>query len=140
MILVIFFEFSQTVPTLKTSFLAALNSVVARSLKYYKKGKKCYSKIVSVLEVMLMNYQGEIEQDILEKVLGMLLKFQLNGNINQDKDLMTRIEVVSLVKLIFEFKATGRLYNLSEAIFGNFTIVQPLTLLADRTAEENSHR
>lgn len=96
MILVIFFEFSQTIASLKKSFLTALNSVVARSLKYYKKGKCCYSKIVSILEVVLMNYKGDIEQDILEMVLDVLLKFQLNGNINQDKDLMARIEVVSI--------------------------------------------
>jgi hypothetical protein len=37
MVLVIFFEMSQSIPTLKENFMTALNSVVGRSLKYYKR-------------------------------------------------------------------------------------------------------
>ena len=96
MVLVIFFEFGQQVGSLRVSFLAALDSVVIRALKYYKKKLIVYSKVVGLIELLLANCNGDVDQQVLESVLGVLLKFQLNGNVSQDKDLMARVEVVSL--------------------------------------------
>ena len=40
---------------MRVSFLAALDSVVIRALKYYKKKLIVYSKVVGLIELLLAN-------------------------------------------------------------------------------------
>ena len=70
--------------------------MVTRSLKFHKKGVHVFRKITATFEFLVANYQTGISSDMAQKMLSVLLRLQLNGNVAQDKDLIARIEVVSV--------------------------------------------
>ena len=57
MILVVFFEFGAEVEAIRPSFFAAMDSLVARALKFHKKGQSVYKKTVATLEFLVANFQ-----------------------------------------------------------------------------------
>lgn len=106
--------FGGDIKAIRLNFLSALDRVSAKSLKFYKPENPVYKKIFGLINLILLQYseekvggeEGDFVFDLeeLEQILKIVLRFELNGNIEKEEDLNYGIEEVRLFFLIFSLK------------------------------------
>lgn len=93
---------------IRKNLLSALDTVSSKSLKFYKSGKPVYEKIFGLIDLILSSYyeekqelkkEFEFDPEELKILLGVVLRFELNGNISKVEKLNDHREEVRLIKL-----------------------------------------
>jgi len=95
---IVYITLGEHAPDIRENCLSALDNIAAINLKFYKAGKPVYSKILGFLDI-LIKFSKHIDRKIygeeMALLIQILLRFSLNGNFTQNKELDHLVNVVS---------------------------------------------